>query len=97
MVKEILSKAPVKRLPDFSKAFILQTDASDNGIGAVLYQQFEDGKFPISFISRKLLPREKAYAVIENECLALVWAVKKFQSYLYGVEFVVETDHQPLV
>ena len=96
-LKDILSKAPVLRLPDFSKLFMLQTDASDNGIGAVLYQQFEDGKFPISYISRKLLPREKAYAVIEKECLALVWAVKKFQSYLYGVEFVVETDHQPLV
>ena len=97
MLKEILSKAPVLRLTDFSKPFILQTDASEDGIGAVLYQQFEDGKFPISYVSRKLLPREKAYAVVEKECLALIWAVKKFQSYLYGVEFVVETDHQPLV
>ena len=48
------------------------------------------------YASKKLLDREKHYSVIERECLAIVWSVQKFQSYLYGKEFSLETDHQPL-
>ena len=96
-LKECLIKAPVLRLPDFSRSFVLQTDASDEGLGAILYQDFEDGRFPVAFASRKLLAREKVYAAIEKECLGLVWAVKKFQTYLYGTEFLLQTDHQPLI
>jgi len=51
---------------------------------------------PIAFASLKLLPRESRYSTIERECLAITWAVKKFQEYLYGTEFILETDHQPL-
>ena len=52
---------------------------------------------PVSFASRKLLPREKSYSVMEKECLAVVWAVQKYKRYLYGQQFVLQTDHQPLI
>ena len=93
----LLSKSPILCLPEFSKEFIVRTDASDIGIGAVLLQEHDGSKFPIFYASKKLSEREKAYAVVEKECLALVWAVQKFQSYLYGKQFILETDHEPLV
>jgi hypothetical protein len=96
-LKGLLVKEPVLRLADFSQPFWLQTDASDAGIGAVLLQDYNGDKYPVAYASKKLLPRERAYSVIERECLALVWAIKKFQTYLYGQEFVLQTDHQPLV
>ena len=59
-------------------------------------QDEEGKKSPIAYANRKLKPSEKSYAVIEKECLTLVWAVQKFRRYLYGIAFTVETDHQPL-
>ena len=49
------------------------------------------------YVSRKFIPAETRYSTIERECLALVWAVKRLDPYLYGREFVLETDHQPLL
>ena len=51
---------------------------------------------PIAFASRKLQPRETRYSTIERECLAIVWGTAKFQEYLYGTEFILETDHRLL-
>ena len=96
-LKNHLTSYPVLRLPDMTKQFVLRTDASDVGIGAVLMQEHDGELFPVSYASRKLLSREKRYSVIERECLALVWAVQKFQLYLYGKSFVLQTDHEPLV
>jgi len=85
------------RIADASKPFVLQTDASDNAAGAVLLQDHLGTNFPVAYASRKFTEREKKYSVIEKECLALVWGVRKFQVYLYGRPFTLQTDHQPLV
>lgn len=95
-LKERLTSSPILHLPDIEKAFILRTDASSTGIGAILLQEHDDNVFPVAFASKKLLPREANYSVMERECLAVVWAIKKFQRYLYGREFTLQTDHEPL-
>ena len=95
-LKNYICNAPILRLPDLSKMFILQTDASCDGIGAVLLQENDGTKHPVAFASKKLLPREKNYSTIEREALAIVWGVQKFENYLYGQHFYLETDHHPL-
>ena len=95
-LKSLLLHAHILRLPDFRKDFCLRTDASDYVIGAVLLQEHYK-MYPIAYASRKLNERERGYSVIEKECLAIVWAVRKFQAYLYGRTFILQTDHQPLV
>ena len=92
-----LTNKPILRTPDFDKLFVVQVDASDVGIGAVLSQQYGEDYLPVTYASRKLLPRERKYAVMEKECLAIVYAMEKFDEYLYGREFELQTDHQPLV
>jgi len=76
---------------------VIQTDASSYGLGVGLLQYHGSELLPIAFASRKLLPREQSYATIEKECLAIVYAIKRFRDYLYGREFVIQTDHKPLV
>ena len=66
------------------------------GLGAVLLQENDGMKFPVMYASRKLHDSEKRYATTEKECLAIIWAVQKFHRYLYGVKFVLETDHEAL-
>ena len=95
-MKALLANDPILHLPDVQKQFTLRTDASDAGVGAVLLQDDEGKKFPVAYASKKLLPRERAYSTIEKECLAVVWAVQKFEPYLYWREFVLEVDHEPL-
>ena len=94
--KQYVCNPPILKLPDVSKPFILQTDASCNSIGAILLQEDELTKHPVAFASKKLLPREQNYSTIEREALAIMWGVQKFQNYLYGQHFYLETDHHPL-
>uniref|UniRef100_A0A1X7U211 RNA-directed DNA polymerase n=1 Tax=Amphimedon queenslandica TaxID=400682 RepID=A0A1X7U211_AMPQE len=97
LLKKMLCGSPVLRTPDIRKEMILQTDASNRGLGAVLSQIGEDGEeHPIVYISRKLLPREEKYAVVEKECLAVVWAIQTLKVYLYGQHFRIQTDHHAL-
>ena len=92
-----LQDKPVLICPDYSKQFILQTDASERGVGAVLSQSQVDGTDkPIAFYSRKLLPREVRYSTTEKECLAIVNALKHFSVYLLGRHFTIVTDHGAL-
>ena len=86
--------APVLHYPEFSKPFVLETDASISGPGAILSQQHSDGKLhPVAYASRALTTQEKKYAATELETLAVVWAVSHFHAYLYGHDVVVYTDH----
>ncbi|XP_040195045.1 uncharacterized protein LOC120928035 [Rana temporaria] len=97
-LKTALTQAPILAAPDANKRFVVHTDASMFGLGAVLSQVGDDGKeHPVAYLSRKLLPREVGYAAVEKECLALVWALKKLQPYVYGRSFTVMTDHNPLI
>jgi hypothetical protein len=92
-LKEALSKTPILKLPDLKKEFIIQTDASGKGIGCVLIQQYGGINHPIAYASRKLLERERRYSVEERECLAIMWGISRFDRYLCGKQFVIETDH----
>ena len=95
-LKQRLIEAPVLVFPNFEKEFLLETDASGKVLGAVLAQEQSDGSvYPIAYASRTLEPSEK-YGVTEVEALAVVWAVKHFQHYLYGHCCHVYTDHEAL-
>src|SRR5699024_8084703 len=83
--------------PDFSKPFILTTDASDYALGAVLSQGNVPSDKPIAYASRTLNESECRYSTIEKELLAIVWACKYFRPYLFGRKFKIYTDHRPLV
>ena len=97
-LKSLLCSSPILASPNFQRPFVLQTDASDRGIGAVLSQEDEDSvERPIAYYSRKLAPREERYSVIEKECLAIKDGITAFQVYLLGRPFTIQTDHRALV
>ena len=91
-LKQALTSAPVLALPDFSKKFQLETDASDKGIGAVLMQSGH----PIAYLSKALGPKAQAMSTYEKECLAILLAISKWKSYLQHKEFTILTDHKSL-
>ena len=96
-LKQRLCTAPVLQSPNFSLPFVLQTDASDRGVGAVLAQRDENNcDHPVAYFSRKLRPREQRYSTVEKECLAIRLGVEAFRVYLLGRQFHVQTDHRAL-
>ena len=93
-LKKKLVEGPVLVYPDFTKDFVLETDASIQGLGAILSQVQEDGKcHPVSYASRALSPQERNYSITELETLAVVWAMGHFHKYLYGHNVMVFTDY----
>lgn len=96
-LKHLMAKEPILKLPDFTKIFYLQTDASCLAISGCLMQTHNDIKFPVQFISRKLTSHEQNYSTIEQECLSLVYCLKKLKYFLLGVHFILETDAKALL
>jgi len=93
VLKHALVSAPVLALPQFQKPFILETDASDHGVGAVLMQEGH----PIAFLSQALCPKNAALSTYEKECLAILMAVDKWRPYLQAKPFIIRTDHKSLL
>ena len=91
-LKDLLTNSPVLCYPSLDQDFILYTDASGNGLGAVLEQE---GRV-VSYASRTLTKAERNYSTIEKECLALVFGTKQFRHYLLGRKFKIVTDNCPL-
>ena len=97
LLKEHLMRAPILQYPDFEKPFILYTDASGTGLGAVLSQKDEKNRERvIAYASRSLNKAERNYGITDQECLAIVWAVKHFEQYLGLLHFQIVTDHSAL-
>jgi len=92
-LKHALTTAPVLALPDFSKQFIVETDASDKGIGAMLQQEGH----PIAYVSKALGPKSQGLSTYEKESLAILMAVDHWRSYLQPAEFLIQTDQRSLI
>jgi len=96
-LKQKLIEHPILEYPDFEKEFILMTDASGEGLGAVLAQlNNENNEIVIAYASRSLRDAEKNYPITEQECLAIVWGIEHFHKYLVGRKFTIITDHSAL-
>ncbi len=95
-VKAALCSGPLLHSPNFDLPFLLQTDASDRGLGAVLAQVVGGEERPVLYLSQKLSKRETRYSTVEKECLAIRWAVLTLRYYLLGREFTLCSDHAPL-
>ena len=96
LVKRDLSSTPVLALYDPKRPTTLSADTSSLGLGAVLLQTSEGVRRPVAFASRAMTPTEQRYSQIE-EALATTWSLERFHDYVYGMRFLVETDHKPLV
>ena len=93
MLKKALTEAPILALPNFGKSFVLGTDASDSGFGAVLMQ---DGH-PVAYLSKTLSGKNQGLSTYENECMAILMEVDKWRCYLQHNLFVIRTDHKSLL
>ena len=93
-LKHALTTAPVLSFPDFTEPFLICTDASSLGLGAVLMQQDIRGKnHVIAYASRVLTPAESNYSVTHQETLAVVWALKHYRDIVKGYPITIYTDH----
>lgn len=95
-MKKHLTEAPILVYPDFSKPFILDTDASDTSIGAILSQVHDGKERVICYGSRSLSKSERKYCVTRKELLSLIYFVKYYRHYLLGKKFKIRTDHNSL-
>jgi len=101
ILKSALINAPILRFPDYSKQFIIRTDACAEGIGGVLLQKDEDDgvEYPIHYVSRTLTKAERNYSTTDLEGTAVYYCAEKFKPYISGnmYETLLYTDHKPLV
>jgi hypothetical protein len=94
---ESICVPPVLCMADFTRRFVLQTDASSIAVAAVLLQDFDGERQPIAFSSRTLSQQERKFSTYELECLAILFGLEKFRAYLEHVEFDLEIDNQALM
>ena len=98
LVKDLITSAPLLALFDYNKEHRVTADASCHTLGAALLQNQGNGEWrPVAYASRKLTDAERRYGQIEKEALAITWACGKFDFYLVGRRFEIETDHKPLI
>ncbi|CAG4929464.1 unnamed protein product [Parnassius apollo] len=95
-LKDRLCKTPILGYPDASKEFIVDTDASDIGLGGVLSQRNGDQEVVIAYFSKSLSKPERNYCVTRRELLAVVKSLQHFSKYLLGRKFHLRTDHAAL-
>jgi len=97
-LKEVCCNYPVLRMPDWSRQFIMETDASGYALGVVIAQEFDDGIHPIAFHSRSLLPAEKNYDTHDKELAAVIFGFKCGRPLFLGATHAVRvhTDHKNL-
>lgn len=95
-IKKMLTTAPILASPDFSKRFFVAADASNYGVGGVLFQEENGFEHPIAYCSKSLNKCQKNYTTTEKELLAIVFSIDKFRPYIEGTEFTVITDHSSL-
>lgn len=88
---------PMLAYPDFTKPFIITTDASSIASGAYIAQEINGEEKPIAFASKAFTKGEANKSTIEKELTAIHWAVKHFRPYVYGYRFTIRTDHKPLI
>ena len=91
-----LTTAPMLQYPDFKSLFVVDTDASNVSLGAVLSNVIDGDERPLVFASRVLSKTESMYSTTKREALAVVQALKWFRPYIWGTEFLVRTDHASL-
>ncbi len=89
--------SPVLVKANLSPQFVLETDASQHHVAAVLLQYDEKGPRTIRYFSKELKPAEVRYSTTDREALAIVLACRQFHHYLWGLKFIVRTDHHPIV
>ena len=95
-LKTSITNPPVLGIADFTRKFILQTDACGSAVAAVLLQDFPEGRKPIAYASRTLSKDERKYSIYELEALAVLFGIEKFRLYLEHSEFELHTDNQAL-
>ena len=95
-LKEALRSMRATILPNYGKEFVLKTDASNVGLGAVLMQEVDGKLLPVQWASKKLTPTESRYGISEKEMLAIYWGIRKFEYELRGRRFKLVTDHKAL-
>ena len=99
LLKKKVTEAPILQQPDFRKQFVLHCDASGYALGVILTQvtpteaNYFCKDWVVSYGSRLLKGAELNYGITQKECLAIVWGIKHYHTYLYGTKFIVVTDH----
>ena len=95
-LKQKLTTSPILAYPNFTLPFIVYSDASDTAIGGILGQIQNNHEVVLCYWSRQLTKAERNYSTVEREALAALSVIKEFYPYLYGFQFKLITDHNPL-